>query len=108
MLLVLLFVMGVFFLSLLIFFGLVNLIIVVFGVNYGFCWILLFVIGVIFGFILLLVFVGFWFVCVIEVYLCFFDYLGMVGVVFIVYVGYCIVIVDLCLVFEENGVFGFF
>ncbi len=68
--------------------GPVNMVIVASGANHGFWRTLPFVSGATIGFTVLLIFVGFWFLKVIDSYPVFFDYLGVAGSAFIMYVGY--------------------
>ncbi|WP_122315872.1 LysE family translocator [Pseudomonas cichorii] len=86
--LALIFAMSMFSLSMSISPGPVNMVIVASGANHGFWRTFPFVSGATIGFTLLLVFVGFWFLKIIESYPVFFEYLGIVGSTFIIYVGY--------------------
>lgn len=84
----LIFTMVMFSLSMSISPGPVNMVIVASGANHGFWRTFPFVSGATIGFTLLLFFVGFWFLRVIESYPMFFEYLGIAGSAFIIYVGY--------------------
>jgi threonine/homoserine/homoserine lactone efflux protein len=84
----LIFAMSMFSLSMSISPGPVNMVIVASGANHGFWRTFPFVSGATIGFSLLLIFVGFWFLRVIENYPVFFEYMGIAGSAFIIYVGY--------------------
>ncbi|MFO3664173.1 LysE family translocator [Pseudomonas sp. SZ57] len=87
--------------------GPVNMVIIASGANHGFWRTFPFVSGATIGFTLLLIFVGFWFLRVIESYPVFFEYLGVAGSVFIIYVGYKIASSRPELVVEKGDVPSF-
>ncbi|MFR0687892.1 LysE family translocator [Enterobacterales bacterium AE_CKDN230030158-1A_HGKHYDSX7] len=101
MTLTLMFAMAMFSLSMSISPGPVNMVIVASGANHGFWRTLPFVSGATIGFTLLLMFVGFWLLQFIASYPVFFQYLGIAGSAFIIYVGYKIAASHPELVLEE-------
>lgn len=86
--LALIFAMSMFSLSMSISPGPANMVIVASGASIGFWRTFPFVSGATIGFTLLLILVGFWFLKVFERYPIFFEYLGVVGSAFIIYLGY--------------------